>query len=64
MPDGVRDDDPALVASGSRPTIRKAGDGVEQRGTDKVTDLKPGVGFRHARRSAAQRGAGSIALPD
>ena len=77
MPDGVRDDDPALVTTGSRilvsvlerlqllpvtvpevrgawlymdvvhvtRTIRKAGYGVEQRGTDKVTDLKPGVVF-------------------
>ena len=26
-------------------TIRKAGDRIEQRGTDKVTDLKPGVVF-------------------
>ena len=77
MSDGVRDDDPALVTTGSRilvsvlerlqllpvtvpevrgawlhmdvvhvtRTICKAGDGVEQRGTDKVTDLKPGVVF-------------------
>ena len=77
MPDGVRDDNSALVTTGSRilvsvlerlqllpitvlevrgawlhmdvvhmtRTIRKAGDGVEQRGTDKVTDLKPGVIF-------------------
>ena len=77
MPDGVRDDEPALVMTGSRilvpvserlqllsitlpevrgerlhmdvvhmtRTIRKAGDLVEQRGTDKVTDLKTGVVF-------------------